>query len=241
MNKVIPSINCAEFACIKERIVTAGKFADWVHIDISDGKFTQHHFDKSNASFSKSNGFNQSGAGFTPHVSWNNPEELHQFRIQNSEFRINFEVHLMVEDPEAQVDSWLRAGAKRIIVHLESMRDPVYISEKCKQYGAEFFLAINPLTEVERLLVHLDDVAGVLALAVFPGPSGQKMRPEVLEKIKYLRENNPDLTIEIDGGVNLETAKLAKAAGANIFVSGAHIFNNSDPQKAYAELLKVID
>ena len=159
-NIVTPSINCSDFACVKERLKISEALRQaqgisnfWVHVDISDGKFT-------------------------PHISWNNPEEISNLKSQIS--NLNVEVHLMVEDPEAQIDAWLRAGAKRIIAHLEAMRDPVYIAEKCKKYGAEFFLAINPATEVERLLVYLDDVDGVLTLGVFPGPSGQEMKQEIL-------------------------------------------------------------
>lgn len=233
-NQVIPSINCSNFACVKERISKAAEFVEWIHIDVSDGKFT-------------------------PHISWNNPEELPSILRVYETLRI--EMHLMVEDPEAQIDAWLRhpqfennnegvgvptkasglrTGVRRIIVHLEAMRDPIYIIERCKKYGVECFLAINSETEVERLLAHLDDFNGFLILGVFPGPSGQEMKPEVINKIKYLRENNSEMVIEIDGGVNLETAKRAKEAGANLFVAGNYIFGSANPQKAYADLQRIV-
>lgn len=200
---------------IAESFFTDNQKSDaWVHIDVSDGKFT-------------------------PHISWINPEELTPICAAYEAAQI--EVHLMVEDPESQIDAWLRAGVKRIIVHLEAMRDPVYILERCKKSNAECFLAINPATDAERLLPHLDDFNGVLILGVFPGPSGQEMRTEVIEKIKYLRENNPELNIEIDGGVNLRTAKLAKEAGASLFVVGNFIFGSKNPSKAYADLKQVLD
>ncbi|MBI2035668.1 MAG: hypothetical protein HYT12_03215 [Candidatus Liptonbacteria bacterium] len=212
MNQIIPSINCENFECIKKRIALASEFAPMMHVDISDGKFT-------------------------PHVSWNNPEEFAEFFGANPP---RFEVHLMVEDPEVQADRWLRAGAKRLIVHLESMGDLVYLIEKYKKYNAEIFLAINPATPVERIFAHIDDFDGFLMLAVSPGPSGQSFKPEILEKIKILKNKKSDVIIEIDGGVNLETAKLAKEAGASLFVAGNFIFGSENPKTAYMELIDKI-
>lgn len=214
-NQIIPSINCSDFECIKNRIGLASTFLNaesenWVHIDVSDGKFT-------------------------PHISWNNPEELGEFRIQNSELKINTEVHLMIENPEAYIDAWLKTGVKRIIVHLEVMQDSVLILEKCKKYGAECFLAIKPETEVDRLFAY-SAFNGFLILGVSPGPSGQKMDQKIFEKIKKLRNRFQNSIIEVDGGINLETAKLASQAGATYFVSGAYIFDSSDPAVAYRKL-----
>lgn len=204
---VIPAINCADFECVKKRLEIAKDFSDWVHIDVVDGKFA-------------------------PNVTWGSPEEWASLKPP-----LNLEVHLMVADPETQADRWLRHGVKRVVVHLESLSDPIYVLEKCKKYGAEAMLAINPKTEVERLLAHKDDFKYFQILAVYPGLAGQKFLPEMIEKIKFLRKNLPDVIIEVDGGINPETAKLVNEVGADIAVSASYIFNSKNYESAYRSLL----
>ncbi len=218
-NIIIPSINCSDFECIKKRIALASSFKNdssdnWVHVDVSDGKFT-------------------------PHTSWNNPEELREL-INENKVNTKIEVHLMIENPETQIEAWLRTGINRVIVHLEAMQDSVLILEKCKKYNVECFLAIKPDTEIERLLVYVDDFNGFLILGVMPGPSGQEMKKEIIEKIKFLRKSKLNLIIEVDGGVNLETAKLVKEAGANLFVAGNFIFSSENPSEAYKILEQAV-
>lgn len=217
--KVFPVINCENFECLKKRLsaaVTLFSDADsedrWIHVDISDGQFVPAH-------------------------SWDSVEEFAEIAHSNPD--IKFEIHLMVKNPEGVTDSYLRAGAKRVVVQLESMTDSVYILEKCKKYGAEAMLSIMPPTEVERLLAHQDDFGYFQILAVSHGYPGQPFQPAALEKIKFLRENIPDAIIEVDGGINAETAKLVKNAGADIIVSGSYILGNNDPVKSY-KLLKNI-
>lgn len=204
--QVLPAINCPDLACAKERIRKAEAFADWIHVDVVDGKFA-------------------------PPVTWGNPEEFAALKT-----RLKLEVHLMVEDPEGALDAWLRAGAKRVVVHLESMKDPVYILEKCRTFGAEAILGLNPATEAERAFAHTGDFKGFLVLAVFPGYSGQPLQEAALEKIKRIKAHSPDAILEIDGGVNAETAPRIKTAGADILISASHIFAAADPKVAYDAL-----
>lgn len=212
MNKkvqIIPGINPSDFDTVRERIRRAETIqpdGGWVHIDVADGIFTPHH-------------------------TWNTPEELGDIHTQ-----LSIEVHLMVSDPEAVIDAWLRNGAHRIVVHLEAMTDPVYILEKCKKYNAECMLAIAPQTDVERLRAHTDFTAFQI-LAVAPGPSGQQFQEQMLGKISFLRAHMPNATIEVDGGVNDETAPRIIAAGANILVSTSYIFEHPDPKEAYQNLV----
>ena len=153
---------------------------------------------------------------------------------------LHFEVHLMIEDPEKAVEHWFKAGAERVIVHLEAMRDPHFVLETAKKSAGEVMLAINPSTPVDALVPYLNPPAGGFSgfqiLAVSPGPSGQEFNENVLEKIKFLRERAPNAIIEVDGGINPETAKLAKEAGANILVSTSYIMDSPDPKGAYEEL-----
>ncbi len=238
---VVPAINCADFDCVKEKLQKAAGFfsglpadssakalasaealakAGWAQIDVADGKFT-------------------------PHITWNNPEELRKLlsvRVGPREVRVSprfVEVHLMIEEPQNVIDDWLKAGVKRIIVHFEAVKnssDIIFIFRKCEAAGVEFGLAFNSDTPAEKILPYLDKIKFVQILAVDPGLSGQKFQPQVLDKIKFLKSNYPDVIIEIDGGINLEIAELCKEAGADILVSGSYIWNSSNPKEAFKKL-----
>lgn len=211
---VLPVINVQSAEEAAEKIKKAAEFTDLIHLDIEDGVFL-------------------------PRKNWGSPEELQNLVASSKQkvASVKFELHLMVSNPEAVLDAWLRTGlVKRVIVHLEAMTDSVYILEKCKKYGAEVMLAINPGTEAERLLAHKDDFSYFQTLAVQPGPSGQKFDAKILDKIRFIKARMPDAIIEVDGGVNLETANLVKNAGAEIVVSDSYIFGSDDPKKAYENL-----
>lgn len=223
---VIPVINEAEFGEVLKKIKIAAKFSSWIHFDISDGKFTSHK-------------------------TWNSPEELKRLQASSVKSQVNLEVHLMVANPEAVIKDWILAGVKRIIMHLESLiSDPNLRIHPNVPNKTEIGLAINPETPVEKLIpfisinqpkisINQRCCKFVQILAVNPGPGGQKFQPAVLEKIKFLKKNYPDVMIEVDGGINLENAKLIKKAGADIIASSSYIFKNSNPQKAYEELSKI--
>lgn len=209
--QVIPAINCASYREAKRQIEVAGSFTDLIHIDVVDGKFA-------------------------PNITWGSPEDLERLKTE-MELKAKFEIHLMVQDPEGVLDAWLRTGlVKRVIVHLETMTDSVYIVEKCKKYGVEAMLAINPGTEAERLSAHLDDFHYCQMLAVFPGLAGQKFQPHVLEKLEYIRKRHPNVIIEVDGGMNPETAAQVKKAGADIAIAASYIFSDENPKEAYERL-----
>lgn len=163
---------------------------------------------------------------FSPAILWGSPEELPKLKI-------NFEVHLMVREPEKAINQWLDAGVDKIAVHIESViPDSLFKIQN-------LVLAINPETPAEKLLPYKDKVKQFLVLAVKPGPAGQKFNPAALEKIRFIRYNIPGAIIEVDGGINLETAKLCKDAGADILVSASYIFGDEEPKKAYEKLLNL--
>ncbi len=224
---VIPAINTPDFQTAKKQIEEAAKFSKWIHLDITDGVFS-------------------------PAQIWGNPAELEKLgkiitELQSWEVEPPyFEVHLMVANPEGVIDAWLRTGVvKRVIIHLEAMTDSVYILEKCKKYSSagslqvEVMLSINPGTEVERLLAHKDDFNQFQILAVAPGWAGQKFNQKMIDKIKFIRRNMPNAIIEVDGGINPETAKLCKEAGADLVVSASYIFNSPNPKSKFEELSKI--
>mgnify|MGYP001569099239 CR=1 FL=1 len=224
--RIIPAINCPDFECVKEKIEKAAEFFSsvdgWVQVDIADGKFT-------------------------PHKTWNNPEE---FKILNLKFKINVEVHLMVENPQEVVDDWIKAGAKRIFVHYEALaevgrKNPDtnasdilnFILEKGRSADVEIGLAISPTTPIEEIVSYFDKVKHIQILAVDPGLAGQKFQASSLDKIKFLKGNGfVDVVVEVDGGINLEIAKLCKEAGADILASASYIWNNKDSKAAFEEL-----
>ncbi len=216
--RVIPAINCPDFICLKEKLGKGAEFSSWVQLDIADGKFTEHK-------------------------TWNHPEEI--LNLKSSILNLNLEVHLMVEKPEEVIEDWIKAGAKRLIIHLEAIKNLELITNNLKT--CELGLAINPETPVEKLESYLGPTTNnqqlvtkfVQILAVAPGKSGQGFDTRVLEKIKFLKKNHPDVIIEVDGGINLETAKLCKEAGADILAAATYIWGNPEPENAYKELANI--
>ena len=151
---------------------------------------------------------------------------------------LNVETHFMRPDYEELLKPWLEVGAKRIIVQVEILKDLEFLLETAGKFGAEVGLAVAPETAVEELNVYFNKVKFFQVLAVSPGPSGQDFNQSVLEKIKWLRSRLPDAIIEVDGGINPKTVKMAKEAGANMVVSASYIFNNPNPAEAYGILTR---
>lgn len=209
--EIIPAINCQNEEEVADRAREISGFADWAHIDVSDGAFT----------FNKSWG----DAKAWPKVGRD----------------LNLEVHLMVEEPEKEIDAWLRVGVKRFVIHLEAVNEKTLaeIKEKTDKEKVELMLSIRPETPAEKLMSYFKDISEFQILAVYPGPSGQNFQPLVAKKIKFLRHEMPNATIEVDGGINEETARLAKESGADIAVSASYIFNSPDPEAAFKKLSSI--
>jgi len=203
---VIPSINCSDFAAAASQIKKSEEFSEWIHIDVSDGKFTDVK-------------------------SWGNPDELKSINTKQ-----NIEVHLMVENPDEKALLWLEAGVKRIIVHVQTIRDPRSLMSLADNYSAEIMLALDPSQSIENTHPYLKEFKLLQVLTVFPGLSGQREQSGWAEKIKSLRELSPTATIEVDGGMDPMDARIAKDAGADIIVSGSYIFSSPDPKGAYEKL-----
>jgi ribulose-phosphate 3-epimerase len=205
-NLVIPTINCADFGCAKERIKEITSFSSWVHIDVADGKFTKN-------------------------VTWANPNE--PILIKS---KLKIEAHLMVENPEDLIEPWLAAGAKRIIVHLETIKNIDVILKLCAKYKADAVLSLDSWFNIQDVEPYLGKFNHFQVLAVEPGLAGQNFDKEAINKIKFLRQKMPNATIEIDGGINPDTAKLAKEAGADIFAAASYIFSCENPKAAFKTL-----
>lgn len=212
--EVFPVINCPDLASARRRVETGKTFLSdghFFHLDVTDGAFTFHK-------------------------TWANPTEWANLRAP-----FNLEVHLMVEQPEKYIEPWLAAGAKRFIIHIETIDESSLkkILQKCGKRRAEVMLSLNPETPVKKMEPYFAHCSRFQVLAVHPGPAGQKFLPLTLEKVRFLRRKLPGAIIEVDGGIAPATARRAHAAGADIVVSGAYIFESGDPEKAYDELVNL--
>lgn len=208
---VIPSINCKDAECVREKIETLKLFLEpqnFVHLDVTDGVFTSYK-------------------------TWSDPKG---WMALASPFAL--EVHLMVEFPLEHAEDWLAAGAQRLVVHTETLNNDVLhgLLQLTNRYRAQIMLTSKPETTNDELEPFLTRFATFQVLAVTPGAAGQKFLPFVVDKIRFLRESSPDATIEVDGGIDRETAYLVKSAGADTIVSAHYIFDAKDPGVAYKAL-----
>lgn len=213
--KVAPSILSADYINLQkdiELIESAG--AEFVHIDVMDGMFV-------------------------PSISYG-PAWVKALRPVTN---MVLDVHLMVEQPERYIDVFAEAGSDIIGVHYEATPHIHRALQQIKNHGIKAEVVINPGTSVAAIEPVLHMVDQVLVMTVNPGFGGQKFLPETLEKIARLaeikREKGYDFDIEIDGGANDETTKLAYEAGATVAVAGSYVFDKVDPAAKIARLKEV--
>ncbi|MCF7846283.1 MAG: ribulose-phosphate 3-epimerase [Candidatus Peribacteraceae bacterium] len=146
------------------------------------------------------------------------------------------DAHLMVSNPEDLIEDFAKAGADAITIHAEIDGDVPTILKKIRELGCQAGISIKPKTEVSTIKELLPLVDLVLVMSVEPGFGGQEFMESSLPKIRELREQNPDLEIAIDGGINAETAKRAVEAGASVLVAGSYIFRSDDREIAIQNL-----
>ncbi len=200
--KIAPSILSADFACLAKQIEEAeAAGADYIHVDVMDGHFV-------------------------PNITVG-PLVVKALRRITS---LPLDVHLMVEKPEQFLEEFSNAGADIITVHWEACPHIHRALEKIKRMGKKAGVSINPATPVWVLEEILDEVDLILAMTVNPGFGGQKLIPSTLSKVEKLKrmlsERGLATEIEVDGGINEETAPAAVRAGARILVAGAAVFES---------------
>ena len=147
-----------------------------------------------------------------------------------------FDVHLMIERPDLYVDDFAKAGADYLTVHVESACDIDRVLRRIRELGVKSGITLKPGTDVEKILPLIPLADMVLIMSVEPGFGGQSFMMDQMDKVKLVREKFPNIDIQVDGGLNLDTAALAVSAGANVVVAGSHLFGQKDYKKAVKEL-----
>lgn len=210
--KICPSILAGDFANLqREMEMINDSVADFVHIDIMDGLFV-------------------------PNISFGFPvtKAMQKHATKPLDF------HLMIQHPDPYLEHCIDSGAEIISVHMEACNHLHRTVSKIKELGAKAGLALNPHTPVHTLEDILEDIDVALIMSVNPGFGGQKFIERTYEKVKQLREmadkRNPDLEIEIDGGVSESNATALKEAGATMLVAGSFVFKSSDPAQTIKDL-----
>lgn len=214
MTRIIaPSVLAADFGHLDRdvRMIDRSEAA-WVHVDVMDGLFV-------------------------PNISFGFPV-LRAVRRATSK---PLDVHLMITAPERYVARFAHDGADRVTFHLEATDDPAHCIALIRESGAAVGISIKPATPVEALRELLPLVDMVLVMSVEPGFGGQRFIPASLERIAALRRmaaaSNPQLLIEVDGGISSANARTLFEAGADVLVAGSSVFKAADPAAEIAHML----
>ena len=205
--KIAPSILSADLSHVNEEIKQIEKYANLIHVDIMDGIFVS-------------------------------PTTIGSDFAKTIKTKIPLDVHLMVHEPSnSYIKGFIDAGADSITIHEEACKNPFEQINFIKKNKINATISIKPNTPLEKIKKYLDAVDMVLVMTVEPGWAGQKFIESTMAKVKELRKLKPNMDIEVDGGINPYTARVAFDAGANVFVAGSSIFGEKDRVAAIREIL----
>ncbi len=215
MNTVIPAVIPQSFDDIQDVIDTVGTFAREVQIDIVDGRFV-------------------------PFTSWPYRGSGSIMLLKDYAQEFTVEIDLMIDHPEEALPLYIDAGVKKVVVHLESTEHLNRIIEHRRSHEYALGLSITNETSLDTLTSVIGHADYVQLMGIRKiGSQGQPFDEEVLARVRFLREQFPELVISIDGSVNASTLPRLKLAGANRFVSGSAIFSAPDPHASYEELTRL--
>ena len=189
---------------------------NYFHIDVMDGEFVER----------------------------NTSEIMNDYALTISHIsNLGLDVHLMVKDVEKYVDEYLMLEPEIITFHIEATKDEERtqnVINEIKNNGTRVGIAISPETSIEEIKKYLNQIHMVLVMTVVPGKGGQKLIPETLDKLRelknYIDENNLDIDLQVDGGINAETAHDAVEAGANILVAGNYLISAENMVEAVKKI-----
>ena len=207
---VSPSILSADFANLGRDVKELqNNGADWIHVDVMDGHFV-------------------------PNITIGAPVVKAIKPYSN----VPLDVHLMIENPQNYIEDFVKAGADIITFHYEAAGDLTEdIINNIKSHDKLVGLSIKPATPPQEILKYLIMVDMVLIMTVEPGFGGQSFMRDCADKIPVIRQNAPEnLTVQVDGGINDQTAKICKELGANSLVAGSYIFKSTDMEEAILSL-----
>nr|MDD5838101.1 ribulose-phosphate 3-epimerase [Eubacteriales bacterium] len=204
--KISPSILASDYANLQSELDRIST-SDLIHVDVMDGHFV-------------------------PNISIGAPVVASIKKVCN----VPFDVHLMISNPLDYVEDFANAGADIICFHTECDSDVEKTVDKIISLGKKPALAIKPATPIDDVVKYLDKLSMVLVMTVEPGFGGQSFMESTMPKIEAIRKINPDIDIEVDGGINPETIKIASRAGANVFVAGSAVFKSENPAQTIALL-----